>query len=134
MAPTQFDIIRRQSEAAVRNELHRAAGMARRQASLVEQASRLAGRAVRDGEEVLGERLGRGAPVGWERSQAVVETDPPPVIPAADGYMRRSPVQPVCEAADYRRRLAPRAVGVLALILAVCVGVYLLSQLGLLGR
>lgn len=133
MAPTQFDIIRRQSEAVVRNELHRAAGKARRQTSLVVQASRLAGRAARDGEEVLGERLGRGASVRWDRSRTVVETDPPPVIPAADGYMRRSPVQPVCEAADYRRRLALRAAGVLALVLAACAGVYLLSRLGLLG-
>lgn len=134
MAPTQFDVVRRQGEAAVRNELHRAAGEARRQTSLVGQASRLAGRTARAGEAALGERLSRGASARWERSRTVVETDPPPVIPAADGYVRRSPVQPIHEAADYRRKLVLRAVGALTLILAACAGVYFLSRLGLLGR
>ena len=51
-----------------------------------------------------------------------------------DGYVRRSPVQPVHQAADYRFRQALRAVQVIALIAVVCVGLSLLSQLGVFGR
>ena len=64
----------------------------------------------------------------------VVPTEPQPVRPAPDGYVRCSPVQPVYEAADYRRRLLWRAVGVAVVIAAALVGVYFLGQLGLLGR
>ena len=65
---------------------------------------------------------------------ATVATAPPPVRPAADGYVRRSPVQPVHEAADYRRRLVLRSVLVVFLAAAVCAGVFFLNQLGILGR
>lgn len=131
---TQLDVIRRQSGAAAQNALRRAAGEARRETSLVGQASRLAGKAARDGEETLARRLqGRAFP-GRDSGRSVVESEPWPVIPAPDGYVRRSPVQPVCEAADYRRKLALRAVGICALVLAACAGLYFLSLSGLLGR
>lgn len=134
MTPTQLDLIRRQSEAAAQNALRRAAGQARRETSLVGQASRLAGGAARAGEEALTRRFrGRASP-GRNSGGDVVETQPLPVTPAPDGYVRRSPVQPVYEAADYRRKLALRAVGVCVLILAAGAGLYFLSRLGLLGR
>lgn len=134
MTPTQLDLIRRQSEAVAQNALRRAAGEVRRETSLVGQASRLAGGAARAGEEALTRRFrGRASP-GRNPGGGVVETQPLPVIPAPDGYVRRSPVQPVYEAADYRRKLVLRAVGVCVLILAAGAGLYFLSRLGLLGR
>ena len=57
-----------------------------------------------------------------------------PPRPGRDGYVRRSPVQPVHQAADYRFRQALRAVQVIVLIAVVCVGLSLLSQLGVFGR
>lgn len=134
MTPTQLDLIRRQSEAAAQNALRRAAGEARRETSLVGQASRLAGRAAGAGEEALGRRFRGSSSPGRGSGGGVVETPPMPVIPAPDGYVRRSPVQPVYEAANYRRKLVLRAVGICALILAACAGLYFLSRLGLLGR
>lgn len=134
MTPTQLDLAGRQARAAAENALRRAAGQARRETSLVGQASRLAGGAARAGGETLARSLrGRASP-RRNSGQGVVETQPAPPVPAPDGYVRRSPVQPVYEAAGYRRRLALRAVGVCALILAACAGLYFLSRLGLLGR
>ena len=133
MASTQFDIIRRQSEGAVQNEMNRATATVRRETSLVSQASRLAGRAVLEGEEALRREL-HGRPARRNAPQNVVETAPPPVRPAADGYVRRSPVQPVYEAADYHRRLALRVVGTVLLAAAAGVAVFILSRLGLFGR
>ena len=134
MTPTQLDIIRRQSEAAVQNALHRTAAGVRRETSLVGQASRLAGKAASAGEGALGRRLRGWSSPERDSGGSVVKSQPIPVIPAPDRYVRRSPVQPVYEAADYRRKLALRAAGVCALLLAVCAGLSLLSRLGLLGR
>lgn len=133
MALTQFDIIRRQGEGAVRNEMTRAAAMVRRETSLVNQAALLTGRAVREGGEALRREL-RGRPARRDAAQNVIETVPPPVRPAPDGYVRRSPVQPVYEAADYRRRQVLRVAGVLLLAAAAGAAVFILSRLGLFGR
>ena len=134
MGTTQLDMIRRQAEAAVRSKASGAAARLRREASLVNQASRLTGKALRDGEEALRSRRGRARRSARAAVGATVATAPPPVRPAADGYVRRSPVQPVHEAADYRRRLVLRGVLVVVLAAAVCVGVFFLNQLGILGR
>lgn len=134
MALSQMDVIRRQAEAAVRGQVNRAAAGVRRETSLVGQASQLAGRAVRDGERELRRSLFRRRASRRPETGTVLAAEPPAPAPARDGYVRRSPVQPVCEAADYRRRLVKRAVGVVLVIAAVCAGVYFLSQLGLLGR
>ena len=45
--------------------------------------------------------------------------------------MRRSPVQSIHEAADYRSRLLRRGVGAVLLLAAVCAGVILLFRLGI---
>ena len=50
---TQLDIIRHQAEAAARNAAARAEGNLRRDASLVNQASRWAGRTMAEGEAAL---------------------------------------------------------------------------------
>ncbi len=47
-------------------------------------------------------------------------------IVEADGYVRRSPVQAVREAPDYRARLVKRAVGVVALLAAVGLALWLI--------
>lgn len=133
MGTTQFDIIRDQVQAAARNAAAGAASRLRRETSLVNQAHRFTGRAFQAGEDAL--RRG----VRWAGGQGgsndgFVETPSQPQQPAADGYVRRSPVQPVHQAADYRFRQALRAVQVIALIAVVCVGLSLLSQLGVFGR
>lgn len=134
MAPNQFDLLRCQSQAAVQNELKRAVGTARRETSLVNQASQLIGRAVLDREAAL-QRDFSGRSSVWRRSEIdVVKTEPPPVGPAADGYIRRSPVQPLCEAADYRKRRMLRIVGTAVLAVAAVAAVYLLSKWGLLRQ
>ena len=106
---TQFDIIRNQAEAAARNAVARVQGGLRRDASLVNQASRWAGRTLTQGEAAVRARAGEGR----RRSSAARETTATqahPVRPAPDGYVRRSPVQHLHVAADYRRRLVARAV------------------------
>lgn len=130
---TQFDIIRQQVESAARNAASGAAGRLRRDTSLVNQASRLTGRAIREGEAAL--KQGRG---GKRRRRPApgetVEGVPRPARAARDGYVRRSPVQPVFQAADYRRRQALRVVGVILLAVLICAGLSLLNQLGVFGR
>ena len=134
MGTTQFDIIRDQVQAAARNAAAGAASRLRRETSLVNQAHRFTGRAFQAGEEALrrGVRWAGGRQGG--SNDGFVETPSQPQQPAADGYVRRSPVQPVHQAADYRFRQALRAVQVIALIAVVCVGLSLLSQLGVFGR
>ena len=129
---TQFDIIRRQAESAVRNAAAGAVGRLRRDTSLVNQASQLTGRAIRKGEAAWKKR---GA-AGRRRSACgpTVEEAARPTRPGQDGYVRRSPVQPVHQAADYRRRLVLKGVGVVALIAVACAAVSLLLQLGIFGR
>ena len=130
---TQFDIIRQQAESAARNAAARAAGRLRRDTSLVNQASQLTGRAIREGEAVWKRR---GVSAARRRSAVgpTVEEASRPPRPSRDGYVRRSPVQPVHRAADYRRRQMMRAVQVIAVIAVACVGLSLLSQLGVFGR
>lgn len=133
MGTTQFDIITDQVQAAAHNAAAGAASRLRRDTSLVNQAHRFTGRAFQAGEEAL--RRG----VRWAGGQGVpndgfVETASQPQQPAADGYVRRSPVQPVYRAKNYYRRLLLRAAGLVALAAVACVAVYLLLQLGIFGR
>ena len=133
MGTTQFDIIPDQVQAAAHNAAAGAATRLRRDTSLVNQAHRFTGRAFQAGEEAL--RRG----VRWAGGQGVpndgfVETPSQPQQPAADGYVRRSPVQPVYRAKNYYRRLLLRAAGLVALAAVACVAVYLLLQLGIFGR
>ena len=77
---TQFDILRQQAEAAARNAANRAQGKLRRETSLVGQASRWAGKAMRQGEEVLREQAagyGRRKPKGPRQTKAAAAPPPP---------------------------------------------------------
>ena len=130
---TQFDIIRQQAQSAARNAAAGAVGRLRRDTSLVNQASRLTGKAFREGEAAWK----RGRETARRRRPApgeTVEERPRASRTAGDGYVRRSPVQPVFQAADYRRRQALRAAGVVLLVALACVGLSLLNQLGVFGR
>ena len=131
MGTTQLEIIRRQAQAAVQNKVSGAQARIRRETSLVAQASRLTGRALREGETAL---KGRRWAAGGRTSGTTVETAPAPVHPAEDGYIRRSPVQPVFQAADYHRRLVARGVLAGGLIAGGLGGVYVRGQVGILGR
>lgn len=133
MGKTQFDIIRRQAEAAAKNAVRGAAGRLRRETSLVGQAGRLTGRAIREGEAAARDRVASHRRRHVRPSGATVATTAY-IRPAADGYVRHSPVQPIHEAADYRRRIALRVLGTVALAAAVLVGIGLLSRLGVFGR
>lgn len=129
---TQLDIIQKQAEAAARNTAARAQGSLRRNASLVNQASRLAGRAMVKGEDSLRRQAGK------RPQRDPFEKAVPPksreTCPASDGYVRRSPVQPLYIAEDYRKKQIKRLIGVAAVILIVCAGIYLLGRLGILTR
>ena len=76
MGTTQLDMIRRQAEAAVRSKASGAAARLRREASLVNQASRLTGKALRDGEEALRSRRGRARRSARAAAGATVATAP----------------------------------------------------------
>ena len=133
MGTTQFDIITDQVQAAAHNAAAGAASRLRRDTSLGNQGHRFSGRAVLGGGEALRRGVrwagGQGAP-----NDGFVETPSQPQQPAADGYVRRSPVQPVYRAKNYYRRLLLRAAGLVALAAVACVAVYLLLQLGIFGR
>ena len=133
MGTTHLDTIPARVQGAPHSAAAGAATRLRRDTSLVNQAHRFTGRAFQAGEEAL--RRG----VRWAGGQGVpndgfVETPSQPQQPAADGYVRRSPVQPVYRAKNYYRRLLLRAAGLVALAAVACVAVYLLLQLGIFGR
>jgi|GEM_PF-2369696 len=131
MGVSQLDIIRNQAEAAARNAAAGAQSHLRRDTSLVNEASRLAGKAVRKGEDAWKNRKPGGV---WQQQ-------PPPssaaqyggTQTAEDGYVRRSPVQPVREAENYRRTLVWRGVRIVLLIFAALLVLELLKKAGLLS-
>lgn len=129
---TQFDIIRSQAQAAARNAAQRVQGNLRRDTSLVNQASRWAGRVLTQGEAQV--RKGAGRRRSHPTFGETQPQSPRPVPPASDGYVRRSPVQPLHVAADYRKQQARRAAAAAVVIVVLCVGVYLLNQLGVFTR
>lgn len=131
---TQFDIIRNQAEAAARNAAARVKGNLRRDTSLVNQASRWAGRTLTQGEDALRRKAGGWRWPGGSGEPRTQAAQTQPVRPAPDGYIRRSPVQPLHVVQGYRKRQLLRAVGVAAVIAVAGVGIYLLNQLGVFTR
>ena len=130
---TQFDILRHQAEAAARNAAARVQGNLRRDTSLVNQASRWAGRTLTEGETRVRSAAGRHRR-GYTPSGETQARPPRPTRSASDGYVRRSPVQPLHVAADYGKQQARRAAAVVAVIAVIGVGIYLLNQLGVFLR
>ena len=131
MSTTQFDIVQKQAEAAVRNAASGTISRLRRETSLVARASQWLGRAVRQGEESWKKR--EKAPRRKKRQESVVRTEPAQMPPAPDGYVRRSPVQPVYRAANYRRRQVRLVAGVVILVILIFAALSLFRQLGVFG-
>ena len=119
MSLLQLDLLRRQTEQAVRQEIRKKTAPLRRELSLTRQASRMAGM----GEEILdgGLRQARrwwsGRENGfWEDGLEPLEMPEQPVV-LPDGYVRRTPVQPYRTLAGYRRQRMRRRLAVLALVI-----------------
>lgn len=130
---TQFDILRQQAEAAARNAAARVQGNLRRDTSLVNQASRWAGRTLTQGEAQARKAAGKRRR-GYTPSGETQPQPPRPTPPAPDGYIRRSPVQPLHVAADYRKQQLIQVATAVVVLAVIGLGVYLLNQLGVFTR
>ena len=112
MSLLQLDLLRRQTEQAVRQEIRKKTAPLRRELSLTRQASRMAGM----GEEILDGGL-RQARRWWSGRENVfcedglepLEMPEQPVI-LPDGYVRRTPVQPrASRFSSAREAVSPRS-------------------------
>ncbi|MCD8142528.1 MAG: hypothetical protein LUD83_04525 [Clostridiales bacterium] len=133
MPTSQWDMISRQSAAAARNAAAGAVARARRETSLVGQASRLSAEAMRQGENAVKQASGTGVRRKGRPAPESVVSDPVSVHPAPDGYVRRSPVQPIYEAADYHNRIIRRIVNGVVVVIVALVLVWLLLRSGILA-
>ena len=88
---------------------------------------------MREAEDTLRDQVFRGrSSRPTPRQTEAVQTGP--VRPAPDGYVRRSPVQPLHVAADYRRRQLLWIVAAAAILIGLGLAIYLLGQLGVFMR
>ncbi len=121
MPITPLDMVGKQFESAAKNQLRSAQAEVRRETSIVGYANARLGNALH--------RLnpsGRTARTSRkEENKSGVYVQEHPAIVAPDGYVRRSPVQPLRVAPDYRKRLIKRIIGGVVLVLLV-LGVALL--------
>ena len=121
MPITPLDMVGKQFESAAKNQLRSAQAEVRRETSIVGYANARLGNALH--------RLdpsGRTARTSRkEENKSGVYVQEHPAIVAPDGYVRRSPVQPLRVAPDYRKRLIKRIIGGVVLALLV-LGVALL--------
>ena len=113
----QLDVIEKQVRAAVRNQAAGAVSAVRSETSLVRQASRLTGK-------LAGQK---------EKQSRKAEVAQPSVPPAPDGYVRRSPVQPVREDPSYRAGIIKKVVGTVVLLVCAAVVLWLLIKTSLLA-
>ena len=133
MGLMQMDLLRRQAEQAARQAVRRETAPIRRELSLTRQASRMAGL----GEELLSQGTERAVRwwAGQEDGLWEDGLDPlcQPSEPAvcADGYVRRTPIQPYRTPVGYHRRRLRRKlrVAVLAVLLAVVIAAIVRSGL-----
>ncbi len=125
MPITPLDTVKNQFESAARRQGQAVVSDVRRQTSIVRAANALLGK----GRNAL-EKGTREARAKAERSaeKGGVYVQKQPVVRAPDGYVRRSPVQPVVEAADYRKRCVRRCVGAVLGILAAMGAMVLLFR------
>lgn len=121
MPITPLYMVGKQFESAAKNQLRSAQAEVRRETSIVGYANARLGNALH--------RLnpsGRTARTSRkEENKSGVYVQEHPAIVAPDGYVRRSPVQPLRVAPDYRKRLIKRIIGGVVLVLLV-LGVALL--------
>lgn len=135
MGLTQLDIIRKQIESAARNRIAGETAGLRRKTSLIGEVSRLTGRANRAVDQALG-RTGRrrrqddpgDIPPGAPDTR---QDAPEQILP--DGYVRRSPVQPLYTPPGYRRRLLRRAAGIAVMVLLALAVLWVLLRYSVLS-
>ena len=93
MAVSPLDLLRRQAESAVRREVSRQTSQVRSELSLVRQVNRMsrrAGQKIEDTAQAMAEEARRPREAG----ELAPEQTPQSTVVCADGYRRRSTVQP----------------------------------------
>ncbi|MBQ4042735.1 MAG: hypothetical protein IJD06_01975 [Clostridia bacterium] len=128
MVVDQLNLIKKQTEATLRNKASGSVARLRAETSLVKQASRLTGRMNRELEQSK-KIISRSGKARAHR----VETDtaaeaPRPVKPASDGYVRRSAVQTIRVPKDYHRQIARRIGKTVLAVICVLAVIWLLLQ------
>ena len=123
---SQMDTIGNQMRSALRNQASGAVSKVKSRTGLVGQAARFTGAVSRKSEEVLSGKHKPGKISGTVSPASAPH-------PAPDGYVRRSPVQPVRESEDYRKKQVKKAVGIALLCVCAVAGAWLLLQTNLLA-
>lgn len=118
MAIHPLDLVGNQVKSAAQNQVRSAQAQLRRETSIVGYANARIGAAAQKLEQT------RKKPAA-KRAKAGVYVQEHPAILAPDGYVRRSPVQPLRVAPDYYKRLTRRIVGGVV-VAALLVGIALL--------
>ncbi len=117
---SQLDLIGRQIAGAAKNAVNREAAQAKRETSVVSRANRLFASALRDFEQPQKVKTAKnGVYMGTGESAE----------PAPDGYIRRSPIQPMAFAKDYKARIVKRIIALVIGVLAVALALYALRDL-----
>lgn len=114
-----LDVIGNQVKSAARNQVRTAQAELRRETSIVGYANARIGAAAQRVERA---RKKQAAP---KRAKAGVYVQEQPAVLAPDGYVRRSPVQPLRVAPDYYKRLARRIIGGV-IVVAILAGIAVL--------
>ena len=135
MGLMQMDLLRRQVKGAVRQAIQRETAPIRRELSLTRQASRMAGL----GEDLISQ--GTEQAVRWwsGREESLWEdgleplAQPEEPVVCADGYVRRTPVQPYRTPVGYRRRRRCRGLQAIALVLILAAVAVAIVRSGLLS-
>lgn len=130
-----FDIVKNQVKSAARREVGAAEAEVRRQTSLVGQARRLAGAAqsgLRSAARAASAGRSEGVYIVSDDEASAMEIQGGDVFVAADGYIRRTPVQHLRVAPDYRSRIVKRVIGAVVLLGVIAGAVLLLRKAGVL--
>ncbi len=118
---SQIDLIGKQIAGAAKNAANRELAKARRGTSVVGQANRLFASALRDIE-----RPKKPKPA---QKNGVYTADGEAVRPAPDGCIRRSPVQAMAVAKNYKARIIKRVIAVIIVIAIIALALYALRDL-----
>jgi len=132
MVIDQLDLIRKQTEATLRNKTAGSVARLRAETSLVKQASKLTGRMNRELKQAEQTILRSGKPGKHRVETQTVAEIPRPVKPAPDGYIRRSAVQSIRVPADYHRRMVKRILLWIVGVICVLVAAWMLQKSGVL--
>lgn len=114
-----LDVIGNQVKSAARNQVRTAQAEFRRETSIVGYANARIGAAAKKLDQA------RKKPANARRTKAGVYVQEHLAILAPDGYVRRSPVQPLRVAPDYYKRLARRIIGGV-IVVAILAGIAVL--------